>query len=195
MSDSPEIENNNPEVSGEKVSAYATDASVLLDAYKQVLVWHFIATFLIIFLLVLIVAIYNSIFGAVILSGCLGAFFSALTRLYSFETLPKALLDSAPVKIRNWHLLFYSLIPPLIGAIAAAVLYLVFAGEFITSNLFPSFISKQSICADIDCLTDGFGPAKAKDYAKSLVWGFVAGFSERLVPDTILLIQTKGNKE
>ena len=58
------------------------------------------------------------------LSGALGAFFSALIRLYSFDNLPEVLLANPPVRIGNWHLFLYSLVPPLIGMIAAAVLYL-----------------------------------------------------------------------
>jgi hypothetical protein len=30
-----------------------------------------------------------------------------------------------------------------------------------------------------------YGPAQASDYAKALLWGFVAGFSERLIPDAL----------
>lgn len=51
----------------------------------------------------------------VLLLGSLGAFFSALMRLYSFEHLPKALLEDGLKGLANWHLVIYSLVPPVIS--------------------------------------------------------------------------------
>jgi hypothetical protein len=31
----------------------------------------------------------------------------------------------------------------------------------------------------------GLGPADSTEYAKAIVWAFIAGFAERLVPDTL----------
>jgi hypothetical protein len=56
---------------------------------------------------------------------------------------------------------------------------LIFAGGMIEGNLFPSF----------KYLNDAGGllpvPRPISDIAKMLIWAFVAGFAERLVPDTI----------
>ena len=38
-----------------------------------------------------------------------------------------------------------------------------------------------------------WGPDAAQDYAKVLVWGFVAGFAERFVPDTLQRLVQSGN--
>ena len=69
------------------------------------------------------------------LTGALGAFFSALTRLYSFDALPRVLKDPK-VPLPGLQLLMYSLIPAVIGAIAALVLYLTFAGNLISGHFF-----------------------------------------------------------
>jgi hypothetical protein len=34
----------------------------------------------------------------------------------------------------------------------------------------------------------------APDYAKSIVWGFIAGFAERLVPDTLESLSRSAQK-
>ncbi len=71
----------------------------------------------------------------IILAGVLGAFFSALMRLV--DKAGAALITSTAQNLRGRYLLMYSLIPPVIGAIAAVVLYLVFVGKFFESPFFP----------------------------------------------------------
>lgn len=71
-----------------------------------------------------------TILPIVAVSCTLGAFVSALRRLYSFQhVLPvarfKGLKNDA-----NLYLIAYSSIPPLIGSIAAVILYVVFASGF-----------------------------------------------------------------
>jgi hypothetical protein len=65
------------------------------------------------------------------------------------------------------------------GAFFAIIMNLIFAGGMIEGNLFPSF----------KYLNDAGGllpvPRPISDIAKMLIWAFVAGFAERLVPDTI----------
>jgi hypothetical protein len=128
------------------------------------------------------------------LTGALGAFFSALTRLYSFNELPRVLIDS-DFKLPRLQLFMYSLIPPIVGAIAALVLYMAFAANLITGDLFPHFACNEpsgtpsSLPADCSkfgsLLSSVDDPTKAADFAKVLVWSFIAGFAERLVPSTL----------
>lgn len=65
------------------------------------------------------------------------------------------------------------------GAIFAVILNLIFAAGMIEGNLFPSFnyLDGQGI------ISPGSGPLS--DISKMLIWAFVAGFAERIVPDTI----------
>ncbi len=45
-------------------------------------------------------------------------------------------------------------------------------------------------------LADNWSPAKATDYSKALLWGFIAGFAERLVPDVLgKLVSASGAHE
>lgn len=65
------------------------------------------------------------------------------------------------------------------GAIFAVILNLIFAAGMIEGNLFPNFnyLDGQGI------ISPGSGPLS--DISKMLIWAFVAGFAERIVPDTI----------
>ncbi len=117
----------------------------------------------------------------------LGAFFSALIRLYNFEDLPKALILRELEDLPKGHLLIYSFVPAVVGSISATVLYLIFAADLLQGGLFPKFGCDlgDNNCNLFRTLLDNWHPAQAEDYAKALVWAFVAGFAERLVPDTL----------
>jgi hypothetical protein len=122
----------------------------------------------------------------VMLTGMLGAFFSALTRLYRIEQLAGAVISPAVSELGAFYLLFYSLIPPLVGAIAAVVIYVTFAAVLLHGDLFPTISCRPGLpCSQFSDIIANYVPAEPKDYAKALVWGFIAGFSERLVPDTL----------
>jgi hypothetical protein len=128
--------------------------------------------------------------ATVMLTGALGAFFSALTRLYSFDELPRVLIDGG-LKLPTPQLLMYSLIPPLVGAIAALILYLMFAGQLISGGLFPAItchepkVDGAEGCTKLSSILSTDGPDHAIDFAKVIVWSFIAGFAERLVPSML----------
>src|SRR6185369_3495973 len=179
----------------------ATLEKGLLNVYRQMLSSLFLATLLLIIMLTGVLLVFDgtyffhngdgvkepSIFLFVTLSGALGAFFSALMRLYKFEDLPKALMDGTLKSLGNRYLIMYSLVPPLVGAIGATVLYVGFAAGLFQGDLFPKFACTPigKICAGFGSLIEHFGPASAQDDAKALVWGFLAGFSERFLPDAL----------
>jgi hypothetical protein len=184
-------------------------AADIFEAYRTMLVSLFLSTIiLVIIMAVLLVwadsAIKKSVPAAadasipiasvnlpilafVAMAGALGAFFSALSRLYSLNDLPAALMHPDLRRLRNKYLLMYSLIPPLTGIIGAVVLYVMVAGNLLDGDLFAHFecsLGKDQ-CGKQFINLLSWAPDQAKDYAKALVWGFVAGFSERLVPDAI----------
>lgn len=171
-------------------------AGRILAAYQRMLLWLFLTTIAVIAAIVVAAIltmkaqgdsdIAPGIFPVVVLSGCLGSFFSALIRLYQFDDLPKALVSPVLQDLPKFYLFIYSLVPAVVGAIAAAVLYLVFASKLLTvAQLIPEFTCKIGACKNFTDLTSNFGPTTMEDYAKVLIWGFIAGFAERLVPDTL----------
>ena len=117
------------------------------------------------------------IHAIILFCGALGAFVSLQRRLkeYSEEDL-QLFMDSLP----------YTLLAPLVGAILAVVLYLIFLSGLLAGELFPEFTLDQhgEEITGMELLfhLSSDNPA---DYAKLLFCSFVAGYSERLVIDII----------
>jgi hypothetical protein len=118
-------------------------------------------------------------------AGALGGFVSALRRLYVFQRI-------FPVNFFKKHkvdryLVIYSMIPSLVGTIAAVALYLIFASGLVKGDLVPQFhLSPGSPRPDdFQNFVFNWQPVAPADYAKALVWSFIAGFSERFVPDLL----------
>ena len=126
------------------VSAGATSLSPkILSAYKQILSFQFVGTMILaVCLSVWLLAAHIRgwevpVLVLVVLLGILGAFFSALTRLYKVDEAGAALISPTVEHLGGRYLLMYSFVPPVIGAIAAVVLYLIFIGKLLNGVLFP----------------------------------------------------------
>lgn len=175
--------------------------NLIMAAYRQMFTSLFIGTLITLFacFLFLMPFLYNNfwlhkphagdppLIATIMITGALGAFFSALTRLYSFSDLPKILLIRE-FSLPTTQLYMYSLTPPIVGAIAAVVLYLTFAGQLVSGDLFPNIDcspADDKACTRFGSLLSSYGPKSAIDFARVLVWSFIAGFAERLVPNTL----------
>lgn len=177
----------------EKSKAESGISAEMLSAYGTMLRWLFIATVIIVLLLSLPAAIayYKGwkpyVMVYVVLSGALGGFISSLSRLYSLRELPALLLHPNFKVIQNRYVAMYALVPPLIGIVAAAAVYLAVAAGYLRGDLFALFecYKGENQCdGGLAGLMD-FGPKTVRDHAKVLVLGFVSGFSERFFPGVI----------
>jgi uncharacterized membrane protein YccC len=170
------------------------DRGKIIAAYKQMLKYQFVGTGVLVAAVVAILLVsYATQWFAIplllliMLAGMLGAFFSALTRLYNVDQAGVAIFTSTVKDLGGGpYLLMYSFVPPVIGAIAAVVLYLVFVAGYLHTDLFPAIgCLKGKSCVSLQDLMDNYWPKEPQDYGKALVWAFIAGFSERLVPDVL----------
>jgi hypothetical protein len=179
--------------------------STVLNVYKRILTYQFIgAGSLIVALSAATLA--SSLFAKwqppflllVMLYGILGAFFSALTRLYSynFEQISVALISPIAARLEGRHLLMHSFVPLMVGAIASVALYWGFVSKLVEGSLFPRLSCKGEgiSCAQLVEVLNYYGPTEAVDYGKMMIWAFIAGFSERFVPDLLQSIAMRTHK-
>ena len=113
--------------------------------------------------------------------GIIGGFVSIQQRIKTVSDEELVLLT------QSW---FQVLLIPIFGGVFAVLLYCIFLSGMISGNLFPLFYIPEPKDATpdtafmIDILTKTY-PLTGQDLAKFLFWSFVAGFSERFVPQII----------
>jgi hypothetical protein len=126
-----------------------------------------------------------AVLSAVVYCGMIGGIVSSQRRLQSIPSDGDPLisvfgLDSAG---------YYLWLSPLLGAIFAVALMAMFVGGLLKGALFPDFdISHTTRFFDFTWNTL---PKGGGEYAKLLVWAFLAGFAERLVPDSLDRLASK----
>jgi hypothetical protein len=116
------------------------------------------------------------------LAGACGAFVSVVNRI-------QRITDSSKIGRNIWVLKNSSTsveYAPAIGAAFAVVLSIILAGGLISGSLFPQLSPGKPWF---------FTFWSAGDMAKWLVWAFIAGFSERLVPDMLDRLTARARNE
>lgn len=113
--------------------------------------------------------------------GLLGGFVSIQQRVKKFGDEELDLLS------QSW---FQILLVPVYGGVFALVLYLGFLSNIVEGPLFPRFagpVFSQPIptTKDVAAFFAQTYPATGADLTKLLFWSFVAGFSERFVPQLL----------
>ena len=123
--------------------------------------------------------------------GLLGGFVSIQQRLKHLTDDELGLLCS------SW---FQIVLVPVYGGIFSLVLYAAFLSEIVQGSIFPNFASPPfseplPTTEDVKNFFTQTYPATTADFAKVLFWSFVAGFSERLVPQILNSSEKKSNPE
>ena len=77
----------------------------------------------------------------------------------------------------------------------AFLLYLVFMGGLLSGGLFPEFPSRTKDFGSINGFVLEVNPGTNADFAKLLVWSFVAGFSEKFVPNLIAKLEGQASDQ
>lgn len=112
--------------------------------------------------------------------GIIGGFVSIQQRLKQIADEELSLLSE------SWATI---MVIPIFGGIFALVLYTLFLSGLVQGRLFPEFVTPLfNNPPTTDNLRDLFTKAYPKtpsDFAKFTFWSFVAGFSERFVPQII----------
>lgn len=128
----------------------------------------------------------------VIFAGALGAVFSAQRRIQTVSDRRTSLVHI----MRSGSYRLGVQIAPVIGAFSAVALAFLFASGLMQGGLFPEVAVTAHgeglpLCA-------GFVLGQhdvTADFAKLLVWSFIAGFAERLVPDALDRLANRNNRQ
>ncbi len=170
-----------------------------LDAHQLLVLCLFISTTVIGLAFLILILYFDktgrggvTVMVAVIAAGAGGGFVSSLRRLYSFQDIfPKREYIKLFQRM-NFYVIAYSFVPALVGIIGAVILYLLFAAGLLKGDLFPEFhCAGVQTCNDFHDFVTNWRPDTPTDYAKAIVWGFIAGFSERFVPDILNRLGSK----
>jgi len=109
---------------------------------------------------------------AALMAGYMGACFSMLISL-------KSRIETITLKeLENLHKLHFILTRIITGIGAALICYYFFRAQLLTGSLFPDFSEQKEIHLN------------SKTYFTLIIWCFIAGFSEKLVPS--ILSKTEG---
>lgn len=118
--------------------------------------------------------------------GLLGGFVSIQQRLHKIDEQELSLLTE------SW---FTILVIPIFGAIFAEVLYVLFLSGLLKGHMFPLFyippFGDAPTASNIVSFLHETYPRSGEDMAKLMFWAFVAGFSERFVPQIVSRISSR----
>lgn len=130
--------------------------------------------------------------ASVVYWGILGGFVSSQRRMQNTHIDGDPLLSVFGLDSASYYLW----LSPLLGAIFAVVLLLMFMGGILSGTVFPEFSNVANNLPHRNGLTFfSFTwktlPISSGDYAKLFIWAFLAGFAERLVPDSLDRLSSK----
>ena len=114
-------------------------------------------------------------------AGTLGAVVNNYRRLLLIPRLP----DESNELLRSNLVTLQFYLSPLIGGVFAMILYLLFLTGILQGSLFPSFQSTDKKFTDLTEFIKQTGFASNLDAAKAIFWSFIAGFSEKFVPNIL----------
>lgn len=121
--------------------------------------------------------------------GIVGGFVSVQQRLGKIKNDELAMLSE------SWAAI---LVIPIYGGIFALLLYVMFLAELVQGNLFPTFyvpaFSDPPQTSDLVTFLRETYPKQGADFAKLILWSFVAGFSERFVPQIISSVASDSSR-
>lgn len=149
------------------------------------LYWHLLAGAVIAFgslAAVLLLARYK-VYGEVMtLIFCSGAVGGVVNNYFRLAKLTEVEGDQ---KASNALMITQMYVTIVIAGILAIVVYGLFLSGLVQGSLFPEFENSTQSYGGLTQMLLGMAPKTNLDAAKAILWGFIAGFSERFVPNII----------
>jgi hypothetical protein len=118
----------------------------------------------------------------VFVAGSVGAVvnnYYRLAKISADQTTAQASRVNSVVIIMQFYVSF------LISGALGVVMYILCLSNFLDGALFPDFESATNVYSGIGALLQDVRPATNLDAAKAILWAFLAGFSERFIPNIL----------
>ena len=151
------------------------------------LYWHLLTTACIAFggLAVLLLLArfgkYSDVMMLIFFAGAVGAVVNNYYRLATLSTNTVALQAATQTDL----VVIQMYVSLLVAGILAFVAYGLFLSGLVQGSLFPVFEKTQESYQGVTALLMNLAPKTNLDAAKAILWAFIAGFSERFVPNII----------
>jgi hypothetical protein len=124
---------------------------------------------------------YSDLMLLVLLAGSTGAVINNYYRLAKLSTADRATLDALDNNVFTVQLY----VSVLISGVLGFVMYGLCLSGLISGGLFPAFKGVKDGFGSVPALLREVSPESNLDAVKALVWAFIAGFSEKLIPNVI----------
>lgn len=137
--------------------------------------------------------------GMLVLSalfGALGGFVSLMRRIYGATAPNTAGINPGLINIQELDSgVFSLLLSPVYGAVFAILLSFLFMSGILQGSLFPAFENANGASSHFTLLS--VKPSSLSGLFSLMVWSFIAGFAETLVPDMLnrLIAQARTTAE
>lgn len=126
-------------------------------------------------------SVHGDVMLAVFFAGSVGAVVNNYFRLSKLSASPDAVEDAVnrPAVILQMYVSLF------LSGIMGFVAYGLFLSGLLQGELFPEFVSLEDHYQSLSTLLKDVSPKTNLDTAKAIMWAFVAGFSERLIPNIL----------
>jgi hypothetical protein len=125
--------------------------------------------------------VYSDILLLVFCAGSVGAVINNYYRLAKLSEVDKVALEALDGAVFTMQIY----VSVLISGVLALVMYGLFLSGLLQGDLFPKFKNTAQDFESVFQLLRVVIPNQNIDTAKAIVWAFIAGFSERLVPNVL----------
>ena len=127
---------------------------------------------------------YSDVMMAIFFAGSVGAVvnnYFRLATIYGASTVDRKEVDRPAITIQI-------IVSPFLSGILAFVAYGLFLSGLLKGALFPEFIKLEDGYTGLTDMLGSVAPKSNLDTAKAIMWAFVAGFSERFIPNALSLM-------
>jgi len=124
-------------------------------------------------------------------AGSIGSVINNYFRLSKISLNPEAVrneIDKPVVTIQMYVSLF-------ISGVLGFVAYGLFLSGMLQGEMFPTFMELDEEYSTLKDLLEEVAPKQNIDAAKAIIWAFIAGFSERFIPNVLDTLVAKAESD